>query len=108
MVPGPHHHVSERDLFDRPVFALDNHDGVMATGALTESVAAKAKLADRDVILEIGGEKVRDLAHFKEIYERLTNAEPKKVVARILKNGRDSRLVVLNLSDAKNQDGGAK
>jgi len=90
------------------MLALDNHEGVMATGALTESVAAKAKLANRDVIKEIGGEKVRDLAHFKEIYERLTKAEPKKVVARILKNGRDSRLVVLNLSDAKKKNGGSK
>jgi len=90
------------------MLALDNHDGVMATGALSESVAAKAGLANRDVIVEIGGEKVRDLAHFKEIYERLSETEPKKVVARVLKNARDSRLLVLDLSDAKKKEGGGK
>jgi serine protease Do len=90
------------------MLALDDDAGVMATGALSDSVAAKAGLANRDVIVEITGEKVKDLEHFKSIYERLTKAEPKKVVVKVLKDARTARLVVLNLEEAKKTGGGAK
>ena len=90
------------------MLALDDHRGVMATGALSESVAAKAGIANRDVIVELAGEVIEDLEHFQKIYERLAKEEPKKVVAKLLKNARNPRLVVLDLSQAKKVEGGAK
>jgi C-terminal processing protease CtpA/Prc len=73
----------------------------MATGSLSDSIADKAGLANRDVIVDVAGEKVKDLEHFKSIYERLSKAEPKKVVVKVLKGARTARLVVLNLAEAR-------
>ena len=88
------------------MLGLDDDAGVMATGALSESVAAKAEIGDRDVIVEIGGVKVEDLEHFKKLYAELTQAEPKKLVVKVLKNARDPRLLVLDLTEAKKVKGG--
>jgi serine protease Do len=90
------------------MLALDDDAGVMATGSLSDSIADKAGLANRDVIVDVAGEKVKDLEHFKSIYERLSKAEPKKVVVKVLKGARTARLVVLNLAEAKKTEGGAK
>jgi len=82
-------------------------DGVLATGSLSESVAAKAGIGDRDVIREIDGTKIVDLDHFRKVYEELTKKEPKKVVMKILQGGRTPRFLVMDLTKAKKKSGEA-
>ena len=88
------------------MLALDDDLGVLATGTLSESVAAKSGLRNRDVIREVAGTAVRDLDHFKEIYAKLTKEEPRKVVMKIVRDGRTPRLLVLNLAKANHAESG--
>jgi serine protease Do len=89
--------------------ALDDEKGVLATGSLSDSVAAKAGIANRDVLREIAGEVIEDLEHFRKIYERLQKEEPKKLVLKVLKGGRTPRLLVLDLEEAKKTaEGGSR
>ncbi len=90
------------------MLALDHDRGVLATGALSESAAAKAGISNRDVIVAVGGEEIEDLAQFKEVYEKLCAGEARKIVMKIMKGGRTPRLAVLDLSKAKVSEGSAK
>jgi serine protease Do len=83
------------------MLALDDDRGVLATGSLGESVAAKAGIGDRDVIREVGGVTIRDLDDFKKIYDKLTAEKTEKVVLKVLQGGRTPRLLVMNLAEAK-------
>ncbi len=83
------------------MLALDDHDGVLATGTLSESVAAKAKIGNRDVIREVDGESIKDLAHFKKVYEKLATEKTRKVIVKVMKGGRTPRMLVMDLSGAK-------
>jgi serine protease Do len=83
------------------MLALDDDRGVLATGSLSDSVAAKAKIGDRDVIRVIDGTEVRDLDHFKEIYEKLTAERARKVILKVLQGGRTPRLLVMDLTEAE-------
>lgn len=86
------------------MLALDDHEGVLATGSLSDSAAAKAKIGNRDVIQEVAGTRIKDLAHFKETYEKLTKEKPRKVVLKVRKTDGTPRLLVLDLSKAKSSD----
>ncbi len=87
------------------MLALDDDAGVLTTGSLSDSVASKAKIGNRDVIREIAGEKIRDLDHFKKVYGKLTEAKPKKVIMKVLQGGLTPRLLVLNLAEATKKPG---
>ena len=88
------------------MLALADDLGVLATGTLSESVGAKSGLRNRDVIREVAGTAVRDLDHFKEIYAKLMKEEPRKVVLKIVRDGRTPRLLVLNLAAASRVESG--
>ena len=83
------------------MLALDDHDGVLATGTLSESVAAKAKIGNRDVIRKIDGIVITDLAKFQEVYEKLAGETSRKVMVDVLQGGRTPRRLVMDLSGAK-------
>jgi serine protease Do len=87
------------------MLALDDDQGVLATGSLSDSVASKAKIGNRDVIREIAGTKIRDLDHLKEVYAKVTAAKPTKVIMKVLQGGRTPRLLVLNLAEAVKEPG---
>lgn len=90
------------------MLALDSDRGVLATGSLSESAAAKAGIGNRDVIVEVGGTEIEDLEHFKAVYEKLSGGEEKKIVMKLMKGGRTPRLSVLDLAKAKKDEGGSK
>jgi serine protease Do len=90
------------------MLALDDDRGVLATGALSESAAAKAGIGNRDVLVAVGATEIEDLAHFKQVYEKLSQGEAKKVVLKIMKGGRTPRLAVLDLKKAKASEGSGK
>jgi serine protease Do len=90
------------------MLALDDDRGVLATGALSESAAAKAGIGNRDVLVAVGATEIEDLAHFKQVYEKLSQGEAKKVVLKIMKGGRTPRLAVLDLKKAKTGEGSGK
>ena len=90
------------------MLALDHDRGVLATGALSESAAAKAGIGNRDVLVAVGATEIEDLEHFKQVYEKLSQGEAKKVVLKIMKGGRTPRLAVLDLKKAKTGEGSGK
>lgn len=92
-----------QDLTDKTVadYRLATSDGVLVTGVRPGSVAALAEppLRPEDVILELGGRPVHDLATLLELYEDRPGSDSgREALLRVNRRG-ESLLVVLRERD---------
>ncbi|OFX16506.1 MAG: hypothetical protein A2Z18_00590 [Armatimonadetes bacterium RBG_16_58_9] len=77
---------------------LPGQDGVVVTGVLPSgpSGAAKPSLEDEDVMLRVGDQIVKDIAHLREITRKLTESsdEPVPVIVQFLRKKKHYATVV--------------
>jgi len=82
---------------------LPDARGVLITGAASESVAYKAGFRADDILRQIDGIKIENLAQFKKVYEDILKSGKDRVLARVLKDGRTPRVCVLRLEKKKSE-----
>ncbi|MBN2492083.1 MAG: trypsin-like peptidase domain-containing protein [Planctomycetes bacterium] len=75
--------------------------GILITGSVNGSIAEKAGFSSGDILRRIAGEDVNDLAHFRALYEKINRSDENRVVARILKGGRNPRVAVVKLESLR-------
>ncbi len=75
--------------------------GVLFTGAVSGSTAAKAGLQNGDIIKEIDGTEVKNLAHFGELLKKVKEGSKAKALLKVVRGGRTPRSVVLEKPEAK-------
>jgi serine protease Do len=63
---------------------LKNAKGILITGSVSGSVAYKAGLRSGDILSEIDGQAVKNLAHFQKMYKKLLLSKKKKLLGRVL------------------------
>ena len=80
---------------------LPDAKGILITGTVSGSIARKAGFSDDDILKEIDGVEVTDLEHFKKIYKKINKSGKKRVLARMLRNGREPRVAVVKLESLK-------
>lgn len=74
-------------------FNLPDGDGVFVAGVRPNDVANRAQLFPGDRIVQIEGERLRDLAHLEEVYRRLDDDKSTPVVLTVMR--RHSRRLIL-------------
>ena len=83
---------------------LPDARGILITGSVSGSAAYKAGFRNGDILRKIDGAMVKDLKHFKALYERINKSGKKRILARVLKDGRTPRVAVVKLKKKKAED----
>jgi len=83
---------------------LPDARGILITGSVSGSVAYKAGFRNGDILRKIDGVMVKDLEHFKALYEKINKSGKKRILARVLKDGRTPRVAVVKLEKKKAED----
>jgi len=83
---------------------LPDADGIYVTGVVSGSVLEKADVGYGDVLIEVDGKAVKDLAGFRKTSEALNQGKKEKVLGKILDGGRTPKVVVFDLTEIVKKD----
>ena len=73
-------------------YHIDSTEGVLVVGVVSKSGADKAGMKEGDIITELGGNKVGDVAHLR--YQLYQYKAGDKVKIKVIRNGKEKSLTV--------------